>query len=900
MFTLRNSLKLPILLSYILLTVVTFSIIAYFIFSTWKTSSERMVVKSQADITNIILSQIESFINTPLNLNRTNHDLLEKKVVDISRKHNREVYFASILQSTGEEVYSFTYGTETGEYYGARRNEKNELELVENDALTNGKSRYYAITPELTAGPLVYETEEFDPRTREWYKAAKEGDKPVFSSIYKHFVMNDLAISAAYPIHDEEGRLIGVLGTHITLTKINDYLKSLVANRFVTAYIVEKNTGYLVANSTGRPNFEPLDNKQIRRISIGELDNGAVVQAFNEYQSNAVPPHLVNVKGDRLFVGVTEYHQEGLDWLIITAVPQGPFIVGITTSIKLSILISIIAIIIAVIIYMKSVEIVLRPVYHLIKTTEKFSAGDFGQRARVFRTDEIGKLSMAFNNMAEHIFELLNTLAEKIKARTQELEETVIQLRNSEEDIRLLLDSTAEAIYGIDTQGNCTFCNASCLKMLRYERAENLIGKNMHRLIYARSEDGKAAAPIDCRMLKALNAGEYVHAEDEIFWRADGTSFPAEYFSYPQYRGGKIIGAVITFFDITERKKSQGEIIYLSYHDQLTGLYNRRFYEEELRRLDTPRSYPLTIVMADMNGLKLINDSLGHTAGDKLLMKTAEVLTKGCRSGDIVARLGGDEFVVLLPNTTSAEAEQLITRIKNAAAKEEVGSINLSISFGYSTKNSLEENTEDIVKAAEDQMYRVKLYESPSMRGRTINTIISTLNEKNKREEQHSQRVSELCELMGNALQLTEADAKELTSAGLLHDIGKIAMDDSILNKPGELTDSEWEEIKRHPEVGYRILSTVNHMSQMAEYVLAHHERWDGGGYPKGLRGTEIPLQARVIQILDAYESMTSDRSYRSTLTEEEAIIELRQNAGTQFDPELVDIFLKDVLGCEK
>ena len=143
---------------------------------------------------------------------------------------------------------------------------------------------------------------------------------------------------------------------------------------------------------------------------------------------------------------------------------------------------------------------------------------------------------------------------------------------------------------------------------------------------------------------------------------------------------------------------------------------------------------------------------------------------------------------------------------------------------------------QEVFTKAEDYMYKRKLFESSCMRGKTVDTIINTLNEKNKREEQHSVRVSELCKSMGESLGLTERKIHELKTAGLLHDIGKIAIEENILNKPGKLTDDEFKEIKRHPEIGYRILSTVNEMSEIAEYVLLHHEMWNGNGYPKGLK----------------------------------------------------------------
>ncbi|RII36059.1 diguanylate cyclase [Clostridium chromiireducens] len=348
--------------------------------------------------------------------------------------------------------------------------------------------------------------------------------------------------------------------------------------------------------------------------------------------------------------------------------------------------------------------------------------------------------------------------------------------------------------------------------------------------------------------------------------------------------------------DITIRKKLEERLEYLSYNDQLTGLYNRRFYDEELKRLDVKENYPLTIVLGDVNGLKLINDSFGHVVGDELIKKSAQIIKNGCRSQDVVIRLGGDEFIILMPKTDTYEAEKIIKNINNLAKKEEIQNLDISISFGYETKCHEEEMIQEIFIKAEDYMYKRKLFESSNMRGKTIDTIINTLNEKNKREEEHSVRVSELCELMGKNIGLPERKIQELENAGLLHDIGKIAIEESILNKPGMLTEDEYNEIKRHPEIGYRILSTVNEMSEIAKYVLSHHEMWNGKGYPKGIKGLDIPIESRIIAIVDAFDAMTSERSYRKALSEEFAIAELRRNSGIQFDPELVNVFIEKVL----
>jgi diguanylate cyclase (GGDEF)-like protein/putative nucleotidyltransferase with HDIG domain len=301
--------------------------------------------------------------------------------------------------------------------------------------------------------------------------------------------------------------------------------------------------------------------------------------------------------------------------------------------------------------------------------------------------------------------------------------------------------------------------------------------------------------------------------------------------------------------------------------------------------------------MADVNGLKLINDSFGHRDGDMLLIKFAKVLTATAPVEEMVFRIGGDEFVIILPKCNRKEADELVETIKNNCSLETVNAVKLSVSFGWDIKEQTNESINMVLKTAEDYMYKKKLFEGPSMRGKTISLIINTLHEKNKREAQHSQRVAELCEKLAIALHMPEHKVKEIKNTGLLHDIGKIAISENLLNKPGKLTPDEFEEVKRHPEIGYRILCSSNEMTEIADHVLSHHERWDGKGYPRGLAGELIPLQSRMIAIADTFDAMTSMRSYRNPVSDEDAALELMRNAGTQFDADLVECFVHEVLG---
>ncbi|MBP2028275.1 diguanylate cyclase (GGDEF)-like protein/PAS domain S-box-containing protein/putative nucleotidyltransferase with HDIG domain [Acetoanaerobium pronyense] len=342
--------------------------------------------------------------------------------------------------------------------------------------------------------------------------------------------------------------------------------------------------------------------------------------------------------------------------------------------------------------------------------------------------------------------------------------------------------------------------------------------------------------------------------------------------------------------------KSQQELEYITYHDKLTGIYNRLYFEKKFKELDCESNLPLAVIISDVNGLKLANDAFGTNEGDKILQKVANIIKTSIEKDSIVARLGGDEFAILLPNADNLYIEKMVENMKKKISKKDFSNIEITLTFGWNVKINKEEDLNEILKSAEDRMYRKKLFENPSVRAKTVSAIIKTLHEKNKREEAHSHRVSELCEKMGTVLGLSYDNIKELKVMGLLHDIGKIAIEESILNKSGSLSEQEWKEIKKHPEIGFRILSSVSEMSEMARYVLAHHERIDGSGYPRGLKGNEIPLQSKIISIVDTYDAITSQRSYREAMTNEYAVSELLKGAGTQFDKELVDIFVKKVL----
>jgi diguanylate cyclase (GGDEF)-like protein len=351
---------------------------------------------------------------------------------------------------------------------------------------------------------------------------------------------------------------------------------------------------------------------------------------------------------------------------------------------------------------------------------------------------------------------------------------------------------------------------------------------------------------------------------------------------------------VVVARNITERKQEEDRLKYLGFHDGMTGLFNRSFFEEELKRLDAKRQLPLSIIIGDIDGLKLVNDTLGHRKGDQLIVKVAGIIKGVCRAEDIVCRWGGDEFAVLLPKTDPETAEKICDRIREACEKAKGDPVPASVSLGGATKRDADQDIDDVLREAEDLMYWKKL-DSNNTRFSVVTYLQRSLAEKTRETVEHGQRAQALVLKMGDALKLSKTEREELSILAVLHDIGEIAIPEKILLKPCCLTSEEWQIMKEHPGIGNSIAKSVPNLTAIAEAILTHHERWDGTGYPGGLQGTRIPLPSRVLSVVDAYDAMISGRPYKKAISHREALEEIERCAGTQFEPALVDLFVRIV-----
>ena len=353
--------------------------------------------------------------------------------------------------------------------------------------------------------------------------------------------------------------------------------------------------------------------------------------------------------------------------------------------------------------------------------------------------------------------------------------------------------------------------------------------------------------------------------------------------------------------------------------DALTGLLNRRGFEERIEaELARARrsGRPVTVIVGDLDHFKSINDRFGHRVGDLTLQRFGGVADGVKRRIDDLARIGGEEFALVLPDTDEHGGFLVAERLRRAVRDDGLADdAPVTVSFGVAGCPRHGTTSEQLLHCADQALYLAKQLGrdrsvifseevAESLAGGTgedgrhaveqiaaVLILAETLDLRDSGTAQHSQTVGLLCEQIGLALELDPEHVERLRLAGVLHDLGKIGVPDHVLGKPGALTESEWAEMRKHPELGARILSGAN-LDDIGTWVLAHHERPDGRGYPYGLTGAAIPLEARILAVADSYEAMTSDRVYRTGMPPEDAIAELQRCAGTQFDAAVVEAFV--------
>jgi diguanylate cyclase (GGDEF)-like protein/PAS domain S-box-containing protein len=514
-------------------------------------------------------------------------------------------------------------------------------------------------------------------------------------------------------------------------------------------------------------------------------------------------------------------------------------------------------------------------------------------RVRIFNNGETKNIHMKGEIRASSegtkIYGVIQDISNIVRAQEQ--------LSKNEAKFRAILSNTSDVVLIYDKDLNLLFNSANEAKILGWTDKE-LLERDSFTLLHPDDKDmvldymdqiitGDIGKNIEFEARVLTKSGEYIYTKNSMLNMIDNPD---------------INGILVNYSDITEIKNREREIAYLSNYDALTGLYNRSYFERSYQEIDEEENMPISIVIGDLNGLKLINDTLGHSKGDEILATMAEIIRSTCKESYLPIRYGGDEYCIVLPNTSSEKAEKYIEKLKEKCREyKESGESEIfypSIALGCATKETKEQALSSILRIAEDNMYKDKLYEKSSIHNADslVLSIKAALHEKSFETEEHSARLAKFSTEIGEILGLMDYQLNELSYAAELHDIGKIGVDESILIKAGKLTESEWNKIKEHPEIGYRIAKAAPELNNIAEYILHHHERWDGTGYPFGIAGEDIPLYSRIISVIDAYDVMTSGRPYKAPMSSKEAVRELLENSGSQFDPKIVDIFVNVIL----
>jgi len=483
----------------------------------------------------------------------------------------------------------------------------------------------------------------------------------------------------------------------------------------------------------------------------------------------------------------------------------------------------------------------------------------------------------------------ISRLAANTNVMLEEIDKHYSEIKIIEERYKLIMEATNDGYFDANIPKNQIYISPIWLSDIGYEESDVIHFDRLIELLHSEDKDLFLSCLEKCltcelehlrvefRMCKKTGEWIWIEARGKIV-EFDQSINPIRF-----------IG---TISDITNRKKYEEENIYLSQSDVTTTLKNRAYMENILKKADECDECNSWIIMGDVNGLKLINDTFGHQDGDRLLRVVGEILKKCCANDDIPARWGGDEFIIFMKDKDEVYIKNLISNIKKECEEVTDYPIKISIALGRAQKDKKHKDMDSVLKLAEERMYRNKLLESRSARSSILSSLEQSLHEKSIETVEHTKRIKQICILIGNRMGLTQDELDELALLGSLHDIGKIGIPEDILLKPGKLTNDEWEIMKTHSEIGYRIAGATHELIHIADEILYHHERYDGTGYPQGLKGADIPKLSRLISIVDSFDVMTHDRHYKKAMDINQVVQELKDCSGKQFDPEMIDSFL--------
>ncbi|SMD05271.1 diguanylate cyclase domain-containing protein [Sporomusa malonica] len=698
----------------------------------------------------------------------------------------------------------------------------------------------------------------YDPRVRPWYKAAFTNPGTiVWSNPYIETISQNTVISAVKSI-EHNGELVGVFAIDTSLYKLSDIIRDLKLGTGAYAILIDKDANIIAHNE------------------VSELGKNVSEEGWFQTLVQHPKKSIYYSDGERtVFVSAVNIAQTG--WTLVGFIPEAAFANESLPIKNKTMQVGFWSVLAAIIISLLAARRFVGRMHKLILDMKRVEAGDFSIQFTDHSSDELAELNTKFHNMVKHIQALL-----------QQRDQTATELQRQKIYFAQLFENSPESIAILDSQARIIDINRDFESFFQYELRE-VYGRLIDDVIVPSTlyEEGLAISKTVLESVKCQL--------DTTRKRKDGSLVDVQLIAYPIIIDDQVAGIYAIYRDISERKRAENQLQYMSFRDVLTGVFNRNYFEQELQRLESEQKMDrLGIIVCDVDGLKLINDTLGHEKGDLLLKTAAEILQSSIPHEAVLARIGGDEFGILLPGAGEAELATVYTRIhqKLRVYNSSRSDFTISLSLGYASVSHAA-SLKDAVKLADNRMYKEKLHRSQSARSALVKTLMHALHARDFITEGHGERMQELVEKLARRAGVHEYAIGDMKLFAQFHDLGKVGIPDGILFKPGPLDETELAEMRRHSEIGYRIAIASPELNHIADWILKHHEWWNGNGYPIGLKGTEIPLESRILAIVDAYDAMTNDRPYRKGMDKDTACIELTRCAGKMFDPNLVHSFIE-------
>ena len=703
--------------------------------------------------------------------------------------------------------------------------------------------------------------EGFNITERPWYqKALSEGDM-AYTDVYIDAVEDYPIISIVLPIYNNS-QTLGVLGVDIAVGPMTLFINNVIDENVGFAFVLDIE-GHIIAHSA-IDDSETLASYQSYDIPFDDLKGSDgitdTIKIFGERGKIAYE----YVENSDFVFGIFMTNRE-INQNVFTLT-----IVGISL-----ILIILVVIVVVINVYSHMIE---KPLNALISDIEQINISTHPE----YRLESDQKSGFREARL------VINRLIDVSASYQTQLKKSLDKLAYENQKFKFLLDSSPDLVFVIDTNLIYQEVYGDTVRVLGIPE-NKIIGKT-HRQIFG----NRFYREREKQYRRALK-GETVlyswtsHYEKQTYYFETVIS--------PIFNKDKtIIGVVGVSRDITEQENRYKEMLYVSTHDYLTDLYNRKIYDEKLNQMKKDKDFPFALINMDLNGLKLINDAYGHHDGDLAIKKTAELLMKSAKKSYMVSRVGGDEFTVIIPQASKRDVTAFIHKLKANFKDEKIHFMDLSIAVGYCISNDDSMTIDEIKKLAENDMYKEKILEKERYKNHAVSAINESLKHKIDYHKKHIERVIEYAKRFGNILQFNKEEQLVIEKAAEFYDIGKIALPDEILFKKGTLTQEEFDIVKTHTNVGYNLLKSAQNYSDIAIYAKTHHERYDGTGYPDGLEAEEIPYISRVLSVIESFVAMTSERPYRKKKSIEEAKKELIELKHKQFDPKIVSLFIEKII----